>query len=122
MSDQLTWDNHVKKILVRRVQILQNQASKLALPRQYQYKTDRQRQNVLGWYDIKTEILRATFLQTYKVLNLKKPQELASVMHQNTKSLRIQNHMKLDTRPKWLIMTKLTRSLYRTRAYQYNSI
>ena len=58
----------------------------------------------------------------YKILNHRKPQELASVMTANTKSLRISKHMKLDTRPRWLGSSKLTRSLYRTRAYYYNTL
>ena len=83
-----TWGG-AAKTLVSRVQILQNQASKLALPRQYQFKTSRQRQNILGWFDIEDEVKRATFVQTFKILNDKKPQELANVMGMNMKTLRI---------------------------------
>ena len=54
---------------------------------------------------------------TYKILNLNQPQELASMMPQNMKSLRIKDQIKLDTRPKWLGSTKVTRSIYRTMHY-----
>ena len=80
-----TWGG-AAKTLVSKVQLLQNQASKLALPRQYKYKTSRQRQNILGWLNIEDEVKRATFVQTFKILNFKKPQELASVMGMNNKN------------------------------------
>ena len=47
---------------------------------------------------------------------------MASIMPQNKKSLRIAKHKKLDTRPRWLGSNKMTRSLFRTRAYVYNTL
>ena len=68
------------------------------------------------------EILRATHLQTYKVLNKGKPAELKELMPMNTNGLRMSEHKKLDKKPKELNKTKLTRATYRSRAYTYNTL
>ena len=43
-------------------------------------------------------------------------------MPKNQKSLRVASHKKLDTRPRWLGMNKMSRSLFRNRAYVYNTL
>ena len=40
----------------------------------------------------------------------------------NHKNLRIKNHNKLDSKPKWLGKNKLTRSTFRYRAYHWNTL
>ena len=110
------------KSLITKIQNLQDQASKLALPRDLQQKTPRQRQNLLGWMSVSQEIMRATHLQTYKILNIGKPAELNELMPMNTNGLRMTEHKKLDRKPKWLNKTKLTRATFRSRAYTYNTL
>ena len=116
-----TWGG-VSKTLINRVQRCQDQASKLALPRQYKFKSARQRQDALGWLSIDKEIKKSTLTQTFKIINLGTPQEMASLMPTNQKSLRVASHKKLDTRPRWLGSNKITKSLFRTRSYVYNTL
>ena len=63
-----------------------------------------------------------THIFTYRVLNESKPEEIATQMKINKKTLRISEHMKLDTRPRWLGKSRMTQSSYRNRAYQYNTL
>ena len=50
------------------------------------------------------------------------PEELSTKMEMNTNSLRIGLHQKLITKPRWLYKNKITRSLYRSQAYLYNTL
>ena len=77
------------KTLITRIQSLQNQASKWALPRKLREKMTRQRLKILNWLSIKDEILRATHLQTFKVLNLQSPRELHEMMPMNVTAPRM---------------------------------
>ena len=116
-----TWGG-APKTQLRKIQQLQDQASKLALTKEHQKLSPRQREQLLGWLSIEKEIARATHLQTYKILTTGSPQEISSQMPTNEKNLRIISHNKLDTRPRWLGATKVTRSTYRNRAYSYNTL
>ena len=84
--------------------------------------SDRQCQRLLQWLPIKSEILVSTPKMTYRVINNKIPEELSSLMPINSKSLRIKDKMKLDTKPAWLSSSKLTRATYCGRAYSYNTL
>ena len=108
--------------LRRTIQKIQDQASKWALPAIHHTKSARQRQKILGWLPIEDEILRAVYTMTYRILNTGKPQEIASKMPPNHKSLRIKEQNKLDTRPRWLSSNKTTKALFRARAYRYNML
>ena len=116
-----TWGG-AQKTQINMVQKLQDQASKLALDKTHHKLNPRQRQQLLGWLNIKNEIIRATHTQTYKILHTGKPEEISTQMPENKKTLRIKDHKKLDTRPRWLGANKTTQSSYRCRAYQYNTL
>ena len=91
-----TWGG-AQKTQLNKVQKLQDKATKLALTKQHHNFTPRQRHRLLGWLPVQVEIQRATNTQTFKILNTGKPQEIASQMRLNTKTLRIKQHRKLDT-------------------------
>ena len=116
-----TWGG-AKQSHISMIQSLQDKASLLALPQQYQKMSSSQRQQALGWLNVRKEILRATMSFTQKIINTGKPEELASQMPTNEKNLRISEHKKLGTRPRWLGASKVTRATYRTRAYMYNTL
>ena len=44
------------------------------------------------------------------------------MMPMNTRAPRIHEHRKLSIKPKWLTTNKLTRSIFRARAYDYNKL
>ena len=110
------------KTLINTIQTLQDQMTKLTIPKKYAEKHPRQRQKILKWLDIRNEIDRATHLQTFKFINTDSLGELQTLMPLNNKARRIAEHRKLSTKPKWLMKSKLTRSLYRSRAYTYNNL
>ena len=116
-----TWGG-AAKTLRSKIQKLQDKASELALPRQYKFKSSSQRQKVLGWLSIEDEIYRSTCTLTYRILNEGIPQKMAELMPGNFKTLRIRDHKKLGTKPKWLGNNKLTKSLFRARAYYFNTL
>ena len=116
-----TWGG-AQKTLINKVQLLQDKASKLALVKQHHNLSARQRQKLLGWLPIQTEIQRATNVMTFKILNTGKPEEIATQMKINNKTLRIKEHRKLDTQPRWLGNNKVTKASYRARAYVYNTL
>ena len=62
----------------------------------------------------------ATHRMTHSILNVGIPEEIATKMPMNLKSLRVGKHRKLDTKPRWLQKNKITRASYRARAYLYN--
>ncbi len=64
----------------------------------------------------------ATHKMTYKIINLNIPEELSLIMPLKEKYLRIKNKKKLNTKPAWLSLSKVAKSTYRGRAYQYNSL
>ena len=115
------WGGTTKTIL-KKVQNLQDQVTKIVLPREYKGKSAKQRLVKLGWVSVDKEVQRATHIQTYKILNKGTPQEIASQMPMNIKSLRIKEHRKLSTKPRWLNKNKVTRACYRNRAYGYNTL
>ena len=77
---------------------------------------------MLGWLPVAEEVKRATMIQTYKILNLAKPAELHELMPMNQNGMRMTKQKKLDTKPRWLNATKLTRSTFRSRSYTYNTL
>ena len=110
------------KSKITQVQSLQDQAAKLALPKHYHKLSTRQRHKVLNWLTIEKEIERSTHIFTHKVLNQATPQEISSQIPPNNKTLRIGAQNKLDTKPRWLSSSKITRATYRNRAYLYNTL
>ena len=117
-----SWGGGVSQTLIKKLQGLQNQASKLAVPKQFSFKSNRQRETILKWKSIKNEILWATYCHTFKILNLGIPEELALVMPKNKNGLRMSSQNKLDKKPRWLSKNKATRASYRNRAYAYNTL
>ena len=107
-----TWGG-AKKVSFNKVQNLQDQASKLAVPTNLREKNGRQRLDIINWLPIEKEILFATNCQTYKVL---------TCMPMNLKHLRIKTHMKLGTKPRWLGQNVATRKSYQNCAYIYNTL
>ena len=116
-----TWRGALKNKIAQ-IQRLQDQATKLALPTAYHKHTPRQRHHVLNWFTIDKEITTSTLTFTHKVLNKGSPQEIATQMPPNTSSLRLIEHNKLGTKPRWLNANKVTRASYRSRAYFYNTL
>ena len=112
----------VKLTLLNRVQDLQNQASKLAVPKDLMFKSNRQREKVLKWKSVKNEVLWATFVHTYKIINMGIPEELAVVMPRNNNGLRMSEQKKLAKKPSWLNRNKSTRASFRNRAYSFNTL
>ena len=108
--------------LISKIKNLQDQTTKLSLPRELTNKKSRQRQKLMNWMSIEKEIQSATHKQTYKVLNWRIPEELSTRMPMNSNSLRMQTHQKLATKPKWVTQNKVNRASYRNRAYLYNTL
>ena len=111
-----------KKTTINNVQTLQDQAFKLALPQAYHRMSARQRHTALKWLPVNKEVTRATLTLTHKILHTGSPQEIATQMPINTKSLRVQQHHKLDTKPRWLGANKTTKASFRNRAYVFNTL
>ena len=116
-----TWGS-AKKSLISKVQNLQDKVTKLSLDKKLQSKSSRQRLQEMNWLNIRQEITFATHTLTYKILNWGSPQEIETVMPKNTKNLRIESHVKLGTKPRWLTRTAQTRATYRSRSYYYNTL
>ena len=116
-----SWGGALKTNL-KKIQTLQDRASKWALPTKLHYKNPRQRLKQLNWYPIDQEIKYITHCQTFKIINWKTPQHLAQVMPLNTQGLRLTQQRKLSTKPKWLGKNLLTRTSFRSRCYFYNTL
>ena len=97
----------MSKSQLGKIQSLQDQASRLAVPREMRNKNSRQRQEILSWFSIKDEIVRATMTQTFKIMSQGKPEEPSAEKPMNQKSLRISEHRKLDTKPKGRVKKSL---------------
>ena len=111
-----------KKTVLNKIQSLQNQVTKLVLGRKHPRLSVNQRQRLMKWLPITKEVELATNKQTFKILNMKKPEELAARMPMNLKHLRISKQKKLDNKPKWLMSNKTTRKSYRNRSYNYSTL
>ena len=96
-----TWGG-VSKILITRIQILQDRAAKVALGHLYEKKSKSQRLKLLGWPCITDEVKIATLRLTHKVLHQGSPDELALKMPKNKRNWIIKKTFKLDTKPKFL--------------------
>ena len=57
----------VKSSLIQKVQKLQDQASKLAVPKEFSFKSSRQRENILQWKSVQKEVIWATHCHTFKI-------------------------------------------------------
>ena len=77
------------KTVLSKIQLIQNQAAKLALSKDKYNLNSRQKQQLLNWHSIETEIEIATHKYTWKVINMKIPKELSSQMPLNQNGLRI---------------------------------
>ena len=73
----------VNQTLTSKIQTIQNQASKLALSKKQQWKSSRQRQQLLQWLPIQQKIDFATHKATFRIINQGIPEEISSVMPQN---------------------------------------
>ena len=101
---------------------IQDQISKITVDKNFKNKSANQRQRILKWMPIETEIKAATCKQTFKILNWQIPEELAQKMPKNNTGLRISTQNKLATKPKWLNKSKITRASYQNRAYFWNTL
>ena len=108
--------------LLKKLQKLQDTATKSALGNKYPRDSPGQRQRRLGWLNIQKEIELSTHSQTWKILNLKIPEGVATLMPPNQTGLRIEAQHKLATQPRWLDRTKITRQAFRARAYKFNTL
>ena len=114
-----TWGGGSKS-LIKRIQNLQDQASKLAIGKLHPKYSPSQRQTKLNWLPINDEITLSTMAFTWKIIHLHIPEEMNSVMPENQTGHRIQAHRKLAAKPKWLHANKITRQSLRNRSYRYN--
>ena len=110
----------ISKTTTQKIQVQQNIMAKTTLGKKGERMSAKQRERTLNWLPIYREIEMSAARTTFKILLDKTPEEIASVMPQNVKGLRIKSQRKLDTKPVWLTKTKLARSIYRARAYKYN--
>ena len=94
-----TWGG-ADKSLISKIQRLQDQAGKISCGNLHPRDSNRMRQTRLGWLPIQKEIELATHVYTWKVINMKVPEELSARMPVNTSGRRIQEQRKLFKRPK----------------------
>ena len=106
-----------KKSSIKKIQQIQDKMSKLMLGKRGKNLLSNQRQRLIRWLPINQEILSATHRMTYKLISTGIPEELASVMPINNKSLRIKGKKKLDTKPAWLSKSKVAKATFRGRVY-----
>ena len=67
-----------RKTLIAKIQIIQDQVTKLTVPIQHRERNARQRQLALGWLSINNEIIRVTHTLTHKIINNQEPKELCA--------------------------------------------
>ena len=109
-----------KVSLINQIQAIQDKVVKYTVGPENYNQSIRQKHQLLKWLSIKGDIAQATMKMTHKILNVNTPEEIATKMPMNTKSLRVGLHRKLDTKPRFLTKNKLTRASFRARAYHYN--
>ena len=97
-------------------------AAKHALGVKFRNKSDRQRLTELQWLPLRDEILLATHKATYKILNDKIPLKMFMMMPMNMTHRRIQAQKKLAVKPRILNKNKLTRSMFCSHTYVYNTL
>ena len=85
--------------MINKIQNLQDQTTKISLPKELKNKNSRQRLKQMNWLSIEKEIESATHKQTYRILNWKIPEEIAVKMPMNSNSMRMQTNQKLATKP-----------------------
>ena len=111
-----------KKSLIDKIQSIQDKVIKNTLGPAFYNKSSRQKHNKIGWLTVQGDIDQTTFKMTHRILNENIPEEIASKMPMNLKSLRIGLHRQLDTKPKWLTKKKVANNSFRARAYSYNTL
>ena len=114
-----TWGG-TSKSNINKLQILQDRASKLALPNNLQSKSSNQRQTMLGWMSIEDEIRYSTNMTTFNMINSKSLEELKPLMPLNNAHRRIEEHRKLGIKPRILNSSLRYQRSFRNRAYSYN--
>ena len=112
----------IQKTTIQKLQVQQNIMAKVTLGKKGDRLSTRQRERLLNWLPIDREIEMSAARSTFIILLDKIPEEISSLMPQNMKGLRIKNQRKLNTKPAWLTKSKLARSIYRARAYKYNTL
>ena len=110
-KDDWTMDRGHPINIIPMVQILQDQASKIATCREHPRDSARKRQARLGWLPISNEVDYPMFVQAWKMLNLGIPEELGVKMPNNLSGRRIQEQKKLGKKTKWLDKTKVQTKL-----------
>ena len=110
------------KVLLNKIQSLQDQASKLALGANHSRLSANQRQAKLGWLSVERQIQYSTHQMTWKILNLGIPEQLAVKMKINETGHRIQTQRKLAKKPRWLNKNLLVSRSFRSRSYNYNTL
>ena len=117
-----TWGGGVDKTTLQKIQVLQDQAAKIASGRDFKMDYARKKQARLGWLPIRSEVDFSLFVQVWKILNLKMPEELNVKMPKNETGRRIQMQKKLAKKPKWLDKCKIHGQSFRSRSYKYNTL
>ena len=116
-----TWGGCSTKLL-KKVQHIQDKASKIVIGKQHPRDSANQRQQRLNWLPIKKEVELATHQMTWKVINLGIPEHVSSLMSLNLAGQRLQTQRKLAAKPRWLDTKKVFKQTYRSRAYKYNTL
>ena len=108
--------------IITEINKLQEKAAELAL--KGDLKTTKmsisQKLNKLNWLPISQETELATQNLVHKMILTGIPAEINELMPINNTSMRLKIHRKLAMKPKILNKNKLTRSLFRNRAYIFN--
>ena len=110
------------RTLIKKVQSIQDRVVKNILGPQHDKKLIRQKHLVLKWLSVRGDIEHATNKFTFKILNDNIPEEMSTKMKMNLNSLRMGQHRKLESKPRWLSSNKTVHTSYRAQAYKYNTL
>ena len=104
------------------LQNLQDKAMSMAIGKEANKMTLKQKLIRMGWRSMNEEIEYFTNLRVHKLINQKEDSEIKSLLTINKNGLHMQNARKLDPKPIKLIRSKAAKATLRNRAYQYNMI
>ena len=108
--------------LIYKVKKIQHSVAKNLLGTKGNKWSKNKRLDHLGWLPIEKLSTLTNLKLTHKIVHCKIPEELATKMTLNTRSPRLIEACKLDTKPVSLMKNKQTRSTYRNRAYIWNTL
>ena len=102
----------MSKANLKKIQALQDKASKLALGSKHENKTPSQQQKLLGWLSAADKVTYATHRSTHAVIHDGSLPEMFSMMPLNQRHIRIAELKKLGPKPRVLNSTARYRSTF----------